>query len=295
MMPQLQLKPKQRQAAVLALACFTSALCFQGLLSAPKSWDFATKIDNDVMTIKDAGELQMHRYLLKTLDEKHLMEAEEEGRKLIFDPNEGDEGAASPIGTQKLSRYLSELSSYTLEDAMAEADMFKYGFAVLVYDPPKDTFWTYYPKQLKMKASYLKITASARFLSFMLRRAFPERFTPSSDEFAVSFSSGDYPTVDVSQLPHAGTAPVLHFSSVFRDEALYRNMVAMPMAGMHSKCFAQWFEKGEVCKWIAGEPFNLGQTLEWEDLKVSCEFLASLCCTLYRAATPSVIQLFLFV
>ena len=287
MMQQLQWKSKQRQAAALALACFSAALCLQGLLSAPKLWDIATK--NTVNNVAELeADTQMHRYLLTTLDESHLMEMEEgRGRKLIFDPNdEGDdeEDTSSPIGTKKLTSYLSSLTSYTLEDAMAEATLYKYALSILVYDPTNDTFWMYYPKQLEIKPSYKKLLVSVRLLSFMLRTAFPERFTPSSDEFAVAFSSGDYPYVDVSQLPHAGVAPVLHFGSVFRDEDLYRNMVAMPMPyGVHVGCFAEWLEKSEVCGAVARKPWKEDdQRLDWEDLKVSYEYLAGLCCTLYR-------------
>jgi len=83
----------------------------------------------------------------------------------------------------------------------------------------------------------------------MLRKEFPHRFQgASSEEFAVAIGSGDYPHVKLKNLPHAtGVAPVLMFGSVFREETVYPNMVAMPMPGTHLQCFVVWSQFQRVC------------------------------------------------
>ena len=85
--------------------------------------------------------------------------------------------------------------------------------------------------------------------------------------------------MDISQLPHSGVAPVLHFGSVFRDEELFSNLVAMPVPyGPHVGCMAKWPEKREVCRVVARKPWEgEDERLDWEDLKVSYEYLAGLC------------------
>jgi len=181
-----------------------------------------------------------------------------------------------PIGTNNRTS-LASLTSYTLDDVMKEAYPWEFTFAVMIYDPPSDKFLGYYSKSHKMKSSFIKLGSAMRHLSFMLRKAFPDRFTPASDEFAVAISSGDYPHVSLSKMPHAGgVAPVLHFGSIFRDESLYPNLIAMPMPGMHVKCFAQWADKGTVCGGLRpmhGIPANgelaFGEELglEWDNLK----------------------------
>ena len=103
-----------------------------------------------------------------------------------------------------------------------------------------------------MKSSHVKVANAIRHLSFLLRKVFPERFTPSSEEFAVAISSGDYPHVGVGSIPHAcdrfhsKCAPILQFGSVFRNDELYPNLVAMPMPAVHLPCFAFWSDKGQV-------------------------------------------------
>ena len=85
--------------------------------------------------------------------------------------------------------------------------------------------------------------------------------------------------MDISQLPHSGVAPVLHCGSVFRDEELFSNLVAMPVPyERHVGCMAEWPEKREVCRVVARKPLEgEDERLDWEDLKVSYEYLAGLC------------------
>ena len=85
-----------------------------------------------------------------------------------------------------------------------------------------------------MEKSVAKLRTSMRYLTYMLRRVFPERFTPSSPEFAIPVSSGDFPHLDVYRLPYLdGKAPVLHFGSALRQTELFPNLVAMPMPSLH--------------------------------------------------------------
>ena len=71
---------------------------------------------------------------------------------------------------------------------------------------------------------------------------------------------------------------MLMFGSVFRDENIYPNMVAMPMPGTHLGCFDQWSKFKRVCgefqsrhdkmphgSLVFGDEFDL----EWDDLVVS--------------------------
>ena len=268
----------------------------------------------------------MHRYLLRTLDQSHLMDgfnsmqvpaaAAAVGQDYGSDAATGSKSVKSPIGTNNQTAFVKSLTSYTLEDAMDEAYPWKFSFAgelsvennfslttlttltihsqfthilspnltlcaVMVYDPTSDKFIAYYPKNQGIRSSFIKLQSGMRHLSFMLKKSFPERFTPTSHEFVVAISSGDYPHVNLKRMPHTtGKAPVLQFGSVFRDtESLYPNMIAMPMPGMHVKCFAQWADERRVC--AALRPMQDGEVpggelafgkeleLEWDNLKVS--------------------------
>ena len=226
-MHHLQCKPKQRRAATLAMICFSAVVCLKCFLSAP--------FDNT------------GRHLLETIDESRLMD---------------------DFGSQiENNAVLSRVRPYTLEDAMAEAHPFKFTFALLVFDPATDTFLGYYPKHFEMREDFKKLALSMRHLAYMLRKVFPDRFTPTSDEFVVPFSSGDYAQLDINKLPYAGVAPVLHFGSVLRDDTIYPNMIAMPTPSMHLPCFSEWVDQKTVCDGISAS--FAGQKLEWGNLKVS--------------------------
>lgn len=169
---------------------------------------------------------------------------------------------------------------YVLEDAVREADSFENTFALLVYDPPSDRFVGLYSDDHSWGQSNEKLFMTMKSLAYLLRRLFPERFTPSSSELILAVASGDYPQVKLSALPHSGLAPVLMFGSSFRDEGLYPNMVAMPMPdAYHLLCFQQWVSAGTVCRKFEPNKHEHGETvglefgeengLEWDDLIVS--------------------------
>ena len=259
----------------------------------PKSsWNYATvdereyDIDEDLLETDE----QLHRFLLRTLDESKLID-----RYVIPDnftavvqsqPQDvvDEESSESEEATTTLEPPV--ISPYTLQDAINEANVFRFTFAVLIYDPKKDKFIQYYAKNHLWRSSNRKLETSIRELSYMLRKTFPERFTKNSTEFALAVSSGDYPHVNLGSIPHShGVAPVLQFGSVFQDGKLYPNMIAMPMPGLHLGCFTEWANFGHVCKGLrpvmsgapqGEQPFGEELGLEWDNLIVSCYLLFSL-------------------
>lgn len=276
-----QLKSKvswRRLAALVVLCCSAVVRCLRGGDLLPKSWSVA---ENSVIDLDEMQyEAQLNRYLLSTLDEIHLLDGYD------TPPSEGDESledaasSSSPIGAKhEQSPFLESLSSYTLEDAINEAKVFRLTFAIMVYDPTTDTFLAYYSKNHLWRPSFIKLSNGMRHLAFMLRLQFPDRFKHGSEEFAVAISSGDYPHVHLNKIPHAGgKAPVLHFGSIFRDETLYPNLVAMPMPGLHIDCFTEWAHHKDVCmalRPLTGAPYPDGELafgeelgLEWDGLEV---------------------------
>ena len=233
------------------------------------------------MPFDDEGEPALP---LPTLDESYGMEefnlptSEQQAAAL-------GEYANSPIGIKKTHPFLASMTSYTIEDAIAASAPYRFTFAVIVYDPSRDKFMSYYSKHHLMRVHTLtKMRTAMRHFTYMLRKTFPDRFTPNSEEFVVAISSGDYAHVDINQLPYmgGGAAPVLHFGSAFRDTNLIPNLVAMPMpgdggGGPCTLCFAQWASSKTVCGGLRsmhgevpdgtlayGDGFGIG----WEDLKV---------------------------
>ncbi|KAL7540061.1 hypothetical protein ACHAXR_009832 [Thalassiosira sp. AJA248-18] len=251
---------KQRRTVALAMLSIAAALCIGGLLQ----WNAAedTAFDLEGMEYDEYDE-QFHRYLLKTFDESHLMEE--------YDAAPSDEETAQEDQVTKNKT----MEPYTLEDAILEAGVFKFSFAVIIYDPENDKFLGYYCKHQRIAASFQKLKSSIKDLAFMLRKSFPERFTPSSPEFAVAIKAGDYPHILYpDMIPHVGVAPVLQFGSVFRDVNLYPNMIAMPMPGLYLKCFSEWSYKHSICTGLRplrkrpkGElAFGEELGLEWDNL-----------------------------
>ncbi|KAL7533651.1 hypothetical protein ACHAWF_004574 [Thalassiosira exigua] len=161
---------------------------------------------------------------------------------------------------------------YTLAHAAAESSAWEYTFALIVYDPPSDAFVGLYSKDMKWKAGNRKLWKSVRGLAYVLRKAFPDRFTPRSPELVLAVGSGDYPHAKPSTLPRGseGGAPVLMFGSAFRDPQVYPNLVAMPMPeARHLGCLVEWAEKGKVCgEWraYAGDGGDERAGAEWDDL-----------------------------
>jgi len=213
-----------------------------------------------------------------------------------YDVGEGDYDAAAFAGSQSTpGDYAMDnnqaaastppvappLQPYTLEDTLAESNLFAYTFTLVVYDPQEDNFMGLYNKDHKWKAGNKKLWKSMRYMTYMLRRLFPERFTKDSPELVFAVGSGDYPHVRPSKLPHAGgVAPVLMFGSAFRDPGMYSNMMAMPMPEQHHLfCFQEWLDTGRVCKEMRArnsplvERVDQGELvfgeeygLEWHDL-----------------------------
>ncbi len=166
------------------------------------------------------------------------------------------------------------IQNYTLEDALYESSIFDSTFALIVYNPPTDTFLGMCNKHHKWVAGNKKLWKSMRCLTFMLRKVFPERFNSNMPELVLAIGSGDYPQVDKWKLPHSdGVAPVLMFGSSFRDTNVYKNMVAMPMPspGLHLDCFVQWAQSDgkQLCEGLR-LVFGEENELQWDSLIVSC-------------------------
>ena len=105
-----------------------------------------------------------------------------------------------------------EVSQYTIVDAMREAGVFQETFALLVYDPPNDRFVGLYSRSQKWAAGNDKLWKSYKSFCRILRKTFPERFTPQSDELVIAMSGGDYPHVKREKMPYLdGVAPLLMF------------------------------------------------------------------------------------
>mmetsp|Transcript_5385 Transcript_5385/g.11744 ORF Transcript_5385/g.11744 Transcript_5385/m.11744 type:complete len:577 (+) Transcript_5385:304-2034(+) len=275
---QFQSKVTWRRLTALAVLCCAAVVrCIRGGNLLPKS---LSAVENNVIDLDEMQyEAQLNRYLLSTLDEVHLLDGFDTPPSEGGEPIEDDTSSSSPIGTKhEQSPFLESLSSYTLEDAINEAKVFRLTFAIMVYDPTTDTFLAYYSKNHLWRSSFIKLSNGMRHLAFMLRLQFPGRFKHGSKEFAVAISSGDYPHVHLNKIPHVGgKAPVLHFGSIFRDERLYPNMVAMPMPGLHIDCFTEWAHHKYVCmalRPLTGTPSPDGELafgeelgLEWDNLE----------------------------
>ena len=105
-----------------------------------------------------------------------------------------------------------EVSQYTVIDAMREVEAFQETFALLVYDPPNDRFVGLYSRTQKWSAGNDKLWKSYKSFCRILRKTFPDRFTPQNDELVIAMSGGDYPHVKLEKLPYLdGVAPVLMF------------------------------------------------------------------------------------
>lgn len=160
---------------------------------------------------------------------------------------------------------------YTILDTLLDVDIWRYTFAVAVYDPPKDRFVALYSKRKKWVKSNGKLFKSLKSVSVILRSQFPERFTPKSPEFAFAISGGDYPHVFADKLPYRqGRAPLLMFGSAFRNPDLYPNMIAMPMPkSLHLYAAEHWALYGEVhnqLKTMAKSYSKNGPFGVWEEL-----------------------------
>jgi len=166
-----------------------------------------------------------------------------------------------------------EVSQYTIIDAMGEVEVFQETFALLVYDPPNDRFVGLYSRTQKWAAGNDKLWKSYKSFCRILRKTFPERFTPQNDELVIAMSGGDYPHVKLDKLPHLdGVAPVLMFGSAFRDPNVYKNMITMPMPHiLHLYCMEHYATYGTVCSQMSnsenGADSRAKHFRKWDKLK----------------------------
>ena len=89
------------------------------------------------------------------------------------------------------------LPAYTMRQAIDAANTFTAQYAIVVYDPEKDNFKGYYSQnhQWVSSVAHKKLSNTITTLTWLLRKLFPERFTPYSPEFVMALSGGDYPAV----------------------------------------------------------------------------------------------------
>lgn len=194
----------------------------------------------------------------------------EEERKEMEDmkPFDVNDFYDEPAGTR---RGVRGVPPYTILDTLLDADIWQYTFAVAVYDPPNDRFVALYSKRKKWVKSNGKLFKSLKSISVILRTQFPERFTPTSPEFAFAIGGGDYPHVHADKLPYRqGRAPLLMFGSAFRDPDLYPNMIAMPMPkSLHlyaAEHFALYGQVHDQLKTMAKSYSKNGPFGVWEEL-----------------------------
>ena len=184
------------------------------------------------------------------------------------------------------------------------AKTFTAQYAVVVYDPERDSFIGYYSQNHQWGADTTtkKLIYTITTLTWLLRKLFPDRFTPNNSEFVLALSGGDYPAVrdracirtsnnseeqsgpcEVSEVDkqqqkgrkrknkdNRNKAPILQFGSVFTGP-LFPNLIAMPMPGVHLNCFTDWFTSRNICKqflpsYLFGLVFGETVGLVWDDL-----------------------------
>ena len=191
------------------------------------------------------------------------------------------------------------LPAYTMTQVIDAAKTFTAQYAVVVYDPERDSFIGYYSQNHQWGADTTtkKLIYTITTLTWLLRKLFPDRFTPDNSEFVMALSGGDYPAVrdrdcirdreeqngpcEVSQVndqqqgsknKNYNRAPILHFGSVFSGP-LFPNLIAMPMPGVHLNCFTDWYTSRNVCRQFlpsylkpGGLVFGEDVGLVWDDL-----------------------------
>jgi len=190
-----------------------------------------------------------------------------------------------------------QIQNFTLTDALGESRVFESTFCILLYDPLTDKFLILHSRDNRWKTADRKLFKAIRSFTYILRKVFPQRFTPESEELVIPIGGGDYPQVRKDKIPHTnGIAPLLMFGSVFRDIDMYPSMIAMPMPDSeHLDCFASWAtwsntDNPRVCREITTlvSLSEAPNALEWDSLIVSTRVsffvydrLLSLFCNLY--------------
>ena len=149
---------------------------------------------------------------------------------------------------------VDNIRPYDLDDVLRVIPYFDHAMALLIYDPIDDRFFMYYSQNHRWKRGCDELIVSFKMIVYILRRLFPQRFTPTSPEFAMAISAGDVPGVRITscvkkrEYPCSPTdlPPILHFGHVFQLP-LFPTMIAMP-SSKHLKCFNYWTRFGSVCE-----------------------------------------------
>jgi len=167
------------------------------------------------------------------------------------------------------------IAPYTLDDTLIESDIFEDTFAIILFDPSEDKFIALYNKRHRWKNATKNLWSTMKYLVYMLRKTFPDRFTKDSPELALAVGAGDYPHVKARRMPHDGVAPVMMFGSAFSHPKTYVNMIVMPHPDNHYLyCLEEWMSHSQICKEmqpaVRGEKegliFGEDYGLEWENL-----------------------------
>lgn len=118
---------------------------------------------------------------------------------------------------------VDSIRPYDLDDLLRVIPYYDHAMALLVYDPIDDRFFAYYSTNHRWKRGCEELIVSIRMVVYILRRLFPQRFTPTSPEFAMVISAGDVPGVRVTSCVKnkdypcspMDLPPILHFGHVF--------------------------------------------------------------------------------
>ncbi len=119
---------------------------------------------------------------------------------------------------------VDNIRSYDLDDLLRVIPYYDHAMALLIYDPIDDRFFAYYSTNHRWKRGCEELIVSIRMIVYILRRLFPQRFTPTSPEFAMVISAGDVPGVRETSCVKKkdypcspmDLPPILHFGHVFQ-------------------------------------------------------------------------------
>jgi len=122
------------------------------------------------------------------------------------------------------SNPVDNIRPYDLDDLLRVIPYYDHAMALLIYDPIDDRFFAYYSTNHRWKRGCEELTVSIKMIVYILRRLFPQRFTPTSPEFAMVISAGDVPGVRVTSCVKKkdypcsplDLPPILHFGHVFQ-------------------------------------------------------------------------------
>jgi len=253
---------RRRRAALIAILCITA-------ISIKSIFPEDTFIDEYELNTKSMDD-NLHRILSYTASNGDT----------ILHPNQVAELQQQQqqdtlLPYPQLTATNQTLPPYHLKDALQIAQLYDHTYLLLVYEPNSDTFYGLYHKNHKWTSGNHKLLNSFNDITFMLRKAFPKRFVKGkSDELVIPISSGDFPSIKTVCLNHfkrqeandvsASTssslslqitntctnskAPILNFGSVFAEESIMPNMIAMPMPEPHHlPCFRMWADKRQIC------------------------------------------------